>query len=185
MDSPTIQLALDWLVADDVVLDVGCAAGKISCALAPSVRQITGIDISPKMIALAREKAHSLAIENVTFSLNSLFDEAFTGEQFDKVLAYNVLHLVDDVPATLDRMYELLKPGGVLLVMVACMRDQKFLNLGEWVLFRPLIALGMIPKMHFFSKDQLRRELERSGFQIEENKATDDASGIMVVARRP
>ncbi len=52
---------------DGEVLDVGCGAGRFALALAPECRHVTGIDLSEKMIGLAKEKADEHQVENVDF----------------------------------------------------------------------------------------------------------------------
>lgn len=52
---------------NSVVLDVGCGTGRYSVALAQHCKQVIGIDLSPGMLEVAREKAESLGIENVEF----------------------------------------------------------------------------------------------------------------------
>ena len=58
---------LKYLNINDTVLDYGCATGIISNAIADKVKEIHAIDISPKMIEVAKEKASELNIENVHF----------------------------------------------------------------------------------------------------------------------
>lgn len=47
------------------VLDVGCAAGTLAIPLAPRVRQVTGIDISPAMLDGLRSACHRYGVDNV------------------------------------------------------------------------------------------------------------------------
>src|ERR1051326_9048738 len=51
--------------ADDTVLDVACGPGLVVAAFARLCRHATGIDLTPAMIAKAREHAASLALTNV------------------------------------------------------------------------------------------------------------------------
>lgn len=53
--------------ADSVVLDIGCGGGALALALAKQCRHVTAIDLSPKMIALAKERAAAEGISNVEF----------------------------------------------------------------------------------------------------------------------
>lgn len=55
---------------DGIILDVGCGAGKYSFALADTCHQVTGLDLSPKMIEKATEKKSELDKENVEFFVN-------------------------------------------------------------------------------------------------------------------
>ncbi len=52
------------------ILDVGCGAGKYSFALSDACHQVTGLDLSPKMIEKANEKKTELGKENIEFYVN-------------------------------------------------------------------------------------------------------------------
>jgi SAM-dependent methyltransferase len=56
-------------LACDVVLDIGCGAGELSLALARmrADTRVTGVDISPQLLEIARDRARNLG--NVTFEL--------------------------------------------------------------------------------------------------------------------
>lgn len=73
------------------VLDVGCGAGKFSFALSKSVKYVTGIDLSPKMIEKAKEKKHELKINNVDFFIENWHDSNLDAlgykDKFDLVIA--------------------------------------------------------------------------------------------------
>jgi SAM-dependent methyltransferase len=72
--------------ADIEVLDIGCGIGRIERALASEVRSITGIDVSPGMIAEARARCGGLA--NVAFACVDGSDlAAFAERRFGLVLA--------------------------------------------------------------------------------------------------
>ncbi|HHV18940.1 MAG TPA: class I SAM-dependent methyltransferase, partial [Thermoanaerobacterales bacterium] len=64
---------IDYLVqkgalkTDGSVLDIGCGPGKYALAFAKKVKKITGIDISPKMIAFAKENARNGGFDNTEF----------------------------------------------------------------------------------------------------------------------
>jgi SAM-dependent methyltransferase len=78
----------EWglLGASAVVLDIGCGIGRVERALAPHVKSITGIDVSPVMIAEARRRCANLA--NVDFAVCNGTDlAAFAGQRFDLILA--------------------------------------------------------------------------------------------------
>ncbi len=77
---------------DSEVLDVGCGAGRFALALAGQCRHVTGMDLSPKMIALAKEKADAYQVENADFFVNDwhTFDLKAAGfvQKFDLVFAH-------------------------------------------------------------------------------------------------
>ena len=83
---------------DDVILDLGTGTGAIALALASDAAQILGRDISEGMLAEARGKATSAAIENVTFEYGEFRDPQLDpGARVDVVTSNFALHhLADD-----------------------------------------------------------------------------------------
>ncbi len=60
--------AKNMLKQEGLALDVGCGAGKYALALAGRFRHVTGVDLSPEMINIAKEKALHYNIQNIDFS---------------------------------------------------------------------------------------------------------------------
>lgn len=88
----TVDLLDRWdlLAPDRSALDLGCGIGRFSAALAPRLRDVHGVDISPKMIAAARRRCAHLP--NVRFSRSSGHDlSRFENASFDLVLAASTL----------------------------------------------------------------------------------------------
>jgi 2-polyprenyl-3-methyl-5-hydroxy-6-metoxy-1,4-benzoquinol methylase len=112
-----------YLKKDDTVLDFGCGTGTRSLELAPFVRRVIGLDISPKMIEHAREKAKEQRIENADFTDGTIFDEICKVGSFDAVVSFGVIHLLEDYKDVLRRINELLKPGGLFISTTACLRE--------------------------------------------------------------
>jgi 2-polyprenyl-3-methyl-5-hydroxy-6-metoxy-1,4-benzoquinol methylase len=152
-----------YLRDSDIVLDYGCATGRIAFELAPKVKMIHGIDFSHKMIDLAKRNADENIIENVDFTKATIFDEIFQRESFDVVLALNILHLVEDAGKAVQRIDELLKPGGMVITTTATMGELKiFIK----IIIRLLIKTGLAPKIRFFKIPELENLLTGGNFQI-------------------
>ncbi len=90
------------------VLDVGCGSGIYSFAIAPFVNEVTGCDLSPKMIEVAKERADELEYENTEFVTLDWYaaDIAELGweKKFDVVFAH-MTPAVDDYQ-TFEKMIE-------------------------------------------------------------------------------
>lgn len=170
------------LKADDVVLDVGCGTGTLALALSPSVGHVHGIDLSKEMVAIANRKRAEQRVENVTFRKATLDDEPFPSGLFDAVCAYNILHLLPDRRGSLRALYELLKPGGILISSTPCLRD-------SWVPFRlvlPVMRLvGKAPPVQVFGVRELKSDLEHAGFAdvSEENVSSGRMTAFLIAAR--
>ncbi len=100
------------------VLEVGCGTGFMACRIAKEKNcRIVGIDISERMIGMAKERAKSLGIEDkVTFRMADAKDLPFEDNSFDVVFAQFVTVLLDKKKA-LTEYKRVLKPGGFLGVV--------------------------------------------------------------------
>lgn len=106
------HLALAGDVADLRVLDAGCGEGRFARMLAERGARVTGVDLSPRMIELARraEAARPLGIEYHIADMAEL--PALEDSSFDLAIAY--VSLVD-VPAyelAIAEVARVLRPGG-------------------------------------------------------------------------
>lgn len=134
------------LKATDVVLDYGCGTGTKSCELAHLVKEIHGIDISSKMIEIAKRKAFKSKVENVTFERTKIFDERFRSGSFDVVIAFNMLHTVPCPQKTVQKIEDLLKPEGLFISVTPCLQEKKSLFVSLQIyLMRILSKAGIIP----------------------------------------
>jgi len=98
------------------VLDVGCGGGLLSESLARAGAQVTGIDLAPGMVEVARLHAAEggLAIDYRVASAEELA-QAGPG-QFDVVTCMEMLEHVPDPAAMTATLARLLAPGGALFV---------------------------------------------------------------------
>lgn len=134
---------------NDIVLDYGCGTGTTSCEIANMVKEIHAIDISSKMIEIAKDKAVVNKIENINFAQADIFNKSFNTESFDKILACNMLHTVPNPQNVIERIYELLKPEGLFISVTPCLRDKmSFLVNVQIQLVRLLCKIGIIPNSY-------------------------------------
>ena len=104
------------------VLDVGCGVGRWSRMLAARGAQVTGIDLSPTMIAQAKKRARREDVSSRCRFLVQDLAALDAGDEFDLVLGVTVLqHILD--PASLrvavQRMADHLAPGGRMVLLEA------------------------------------------------------------------
>ena len=174
---------LKYLNIDDTVLDYGCATGIISNAIADKVREIHAIDISSKMIEIAKRKASERSIENIHYAQTTIFDERYQNESFNVILAFRILHMLEDIQGVMRRINELLKPGGIFISVSTCMGDKKTL-LGILVFL--VSKMRILPQhINMFKLPELQGIITGGGFQILEYEKMDDkVPNYCIVARK-
>lgn len=176
-----------YLDTGDRLLDLGCATGIKTLELAGSVRQAHGLDISWEMIRLAQERKTGRQVANVLFSQGTIHSEELDKASFDKVVAFSVLHLLDDCDAAVRRVHELLKPGGLFISLTACFREKKTLHgrLG-FLSFLLMKRLGLAPlHLNLFTMQDVEQMMKRQGFQIiTSEKVVHGITACFLVARK-
>jgi arsenite methyltransferase len=111
--------SLGRLAPGERVLDVGSGAGTDSLVAAQMVGpdgQVTGIDMTPEMLAKARAAATEMGASNVEFVEGEVERLPFRADSFDVVLSNGVIDLVPDKDAVLSELYRVLRPGGRLQI---------------------------------------------------------------------
>jgi 2-polyprenyl-3-methyl-5-hydroxy-6-metoxy-1,4-benzoquinol methylase len=95
---------------DGRLADLGCGAGWLSERLAKHVAGVTAVDLADEVIARARARAPHIRF--LAGSAMLLPEDA----DYDAVVCDNTFAHVDDQPAFVERMADLLKPGGYLVL---------------------------------------------------------------------
>lgn len=96
------------------VLDLGCGTGSLSLLAAEQGHRVTGVDLSPAMVELARAK---LAGRDAVFLVGDAAHPPVGEQRFDVVLGRHVLWALPDPGRVLRRWWELLRPGGRLVLV--------------------------------------------------------------------
>lgn len=138
------------------VIDVGCGTGVPTArTLVDAGLQVTGVDISPGMLALARENVPEADLRQ----LDVLDLDASLGT-FDAAVAFFSLLMLprSEIPAALQRVHALLAPGApFILAMVEADLDDVTIPF-----------LGSDLRVSGYTRDDLRRVLDDNGFTVGE-----------------
>jgi len=103
------------LSAGHRVLDIGCGTGEPALAIASVVGpdgRVRATDLTPEMLAVARERAKVLRIENVEFEQAAIEELGPPAKPYDAVVSRWGVIFCRDVAAELRRIRGWLKPGG-------------------------------------------------------------------------
>jgi SAM-dependent methyltransferase len=106
---------LGRLVPGERVLDLGSGAGTDSLIAAQMVGEhghVTGIDMTPEMLAKARAAAAEMGATNVEFVESEAEQLPFPDESFDVVISNGVIDLIPDKDAVFAELFRVLAPGG-------------------------------------------------------------------------
>ena len=176
-----------YLDSNDNVLDFGCATGTKTIALADSVKHIHGLDMSTEMVKEATKKRHEANIMNCSFSQGTIFNDDFEKGSLDKIIAYAIIHLLEDSEKAIQRIHELLKPGGLFISTTACMKDKMDVkNRLKVIVIRLLERLGIFPlPVNMYMPADVEKLLENQHFEIiESEKIFHGLTASFIVARK-
>ena len=114
------DLLAQWLPPADQtpkkILDIGCGTGSLSLICAKMGHEVTGIDLSPAMIAQAQAKAFA-ADAQISFQVMNASQPHFPAQHFDVIVCRHLLWALPDPAQLLQRWVTLLAPGGRLILI--------------------------------------------------------------------
>ena len=99
---------------DDTILECACGTGLLSAVIAPKCRQLTATDFSEKMLKKAEKNCRTF--RNITYAQADITALSFADGFFDKVVAGNVIHLLDNPLTALGELNRVCKDGGMLII---------------------------------------------------------------------
>jgi arsenite methyltransferase len=103
------------LATGERVLDLGSGAGTdslIAAQMVGSDGHVTGIDMTPEMLAKARAAAAEMGAGNVEFLESEAEHLPFSDGSFDVVISNGVIDLIPDKDAVFAELFRVLTPGG-------------------------------------------------------------------------
>lgn len=108
------QKVAEEIEPEDVVLECACGTGAISTYIAPKCRKLIATDFSAGMLRQTARKCR--VFDNVKVRRADMTRLRCRDNRFDKVVAGNVIHLLDDPRAVLKELERVCKPGGKMIV---------------------------------------------------------------------
>ena len=160
-DEHRIAHLLLSLSPGDVVLDVACGTGNFTRGFAKTVRDeglAVGIDVSETMLARAVSDTAAAGLDGHTAYVRGNAQELpFVEGVFDAVCCFAALHLFADPERALDRMTDVLAPGGRIAIFTSARGRSAPLRTWESV-------AGTRSGMRLFERDEVVSALERRGF---------------------
>lgn len=182
----TLGRTRSYLGTEDRVLELGCGTGATAVLLAPDLGQITGTDISPKMVEIANERAQQAGVRNATFEVMGVAAATQAVGGYDAVLGFNIFHLTEDFEGVLAGLHQNLTPGALFISKTPCLAEpsigmKRFLFQGLIPLMR---AVGFAPFVRRFRFAELEQMITAAGFDIIETSSFPAMSRYIVAKRR-
>lgn len=168
----TLDRTRTYLSPKDSVLELGCGTGSTALLLAPDVKQITAIDLSPGMLVIAREKAAKAGVNNVSFEVGA---DVPKQDQFDVVMGYSLFHLIPDMEKRFAQINELLPKGGYFISKTVCLGERSagisgaLKTLAIRIAIPVMQLIGKAPYVRNFSVKELEHAVTDAGFEIIES----------------
>lgn len=133
-------------------MEYGCGTGLVGLALAPRLQSLLAVDSSAGMIDVLTDKIQEQQLSNVT-PLQCDLQTDTIDETFDLIFTSMTLHHVEQLDSLLEGFFELLNPGGLLLIADLVDEDGSFHGSGDHG-----------AKHHGFNPNDLGQKLANIGF---------------------
>jgi ubiquinone/menaquinone biosynthesis C-methylase UbiE len=117
------QVYLQWMVEQlDLhshfdVLDVAAGTGHLSRAIAPHVKRVVAMDLTPAMLAQGEREAAQQGLTNVVFERGEAEHLTYANESFDLVVTRFSLHHFADARGPVQEMVRVCRRGGRVAVI--------------------------------------------------------------------
>lgn len=157
-DLSLVDRFLNQLPAKAKILDLGCGPGNFAQYLVSKGFEVIGIDISSKMLNIA--KSH---LPQISFHQGDFRSIPYADQSFDAIFsAYSLIHIPQtDVVQVIGEMRRVLKGEGTVLVLVQSGNHDHFIQ-------EPLKP-ELQNFVNFFQLEQLAQDFQEQGFQIKEH----------------
>jgi len=141
------------------VLEVGCADGPYSIALAKMGFSVTGLDLSSECVKQAAQTADQAGIGNVTFVTGDAEDlSMFPDNTFDSVVSFSCLRYFENPQKAINEIYRVLKKGKRAVIDF----PNRFCPWFKYL--KPVVTGTTHIHDHQFSKKDVESFLEAAGF---------------------
>jgi SAM-dependent methyltransferase len=102
--------------ATKLALDLACGPGIVTAELAAVAREVVALDLTPQMLAKARERCTKANLQNVSFKEGSATKLPFPENHFDVVVTRASVHHFHDPGRVFGETMRVMKNGGTLVV---------------------------------------------------------------------
>ncbi|MBO5575271.1 MAG: class I SAM-dependent methyltransferase [Ruminococcus sp.] len=148
-----------YLDENDTVLELACGTGLITRCAAPACKKLVATDLSVGM--LKKTEDNCFGMRNVIFRKADIMNINCSDERFDKVIAGNVIHLLDDPDGAVAEMNRVCKKGSLIIIPTYINKDEQ----GKQNLFTQVVDKAGAGFKRQFTLDSYRQYFEQLGYE--------------------
>ena len=100
------------MVPEDDLLDVACGTGEFCVFCASRIRSVIGMDISGRMIEIAKLQARKANLNNIHLSCHEVEDLPVPSDAFSRVICKSAFHHLEDLAVVFQEMIRCCREGG-------------------------------------------------------------------------
>src|SRR5579875_1201217 len=149
---------------NDRVIDVAAGSGILSRALAPRVREVVAVDITPAMLQIAREAAEEGDVRNVRFVEGAAEALPFGEDEFDLAITRFSLHHIAGPQRAVDEMVRVVRKGGRIAIIelvaranaLERRRDPSHATTLSWSALRGVVSTAGASIEESYTQDRVR-----------------------------
>jgi 2-polyprenyl-6-hydroxyphenyl methylase/3-demethylubiquinone-9 3-methyltransferase len=181
MNKVRVPYFLKFLPKTGLIIDLGCGGGLVTETIAlTSECKVVGFDISEGALDKARLHAEQSSIpkSKLEYRKGSIYEIPMPDQSVDGVIVSDVLEHLHDIPAAMNEISRVLKPGGVVVFDTIARTWWSWLS----TYFVAQEVLGIVERdahdwSMFINPGELERMLNASGF----NTNASEWTGICAV----
>lgn len=113
----------EYVTEEDFVLECACGTGLLTVPMAQKCNSLIATDISEGMLRQAKKKVANY--KNTKVRKASILALPFADNQFDVVVAANVIHLLDEPEKAISELKRVCKPDGKIILPVYVNKEKK------------------------------------------------------------
>lgn len=147
------------IMKKDVVLECACGTGLLSGVIAKRCKSLVATDFSVKMLKKAKKKYGGY--NNVEFKEGNILQIEYPDENFDVVVAANVIHLLDEPYKALAELDRVCRKGGKIIIPTYMNKNDK----GKASSFVDTIGKAGADFKRQFTFDSYKKFIEKVGYK--------------------
>ena len=155
--------------SEDIVLECACGTGSISKPVAKKCKNLFATDMSVNMMKRARKNCSDCG--NIIFKKTNIMSIKAKNDTFDKVVAGNVIHLLDEPYKAVDELLRVCKKGGKVIIPT-------YINMGKQ-------SSELLIKLFDFAGAHFTKQFDRSSYKEFFTKGGYNVSFDVVEGKMP